>query len=252
MPARSPKSTSHSLRAPRNFSAALYAESIMRSTLRSGNAFSVEAETPGGTRGEAPARSPPALVRQFSSPSPYLVTRPPSPVPTPILLPFLFLPPDNLFAFGKRAPRRLISIFFARPSPSSLSPRLPKRQNSLCLRGGDGRRKERDADVGSCVIPSPELCIFLFVTAASRRRRRRRRCQCGSTSGGDGRTGKGSAGGSRLHGSRRREFIENENEERRVNGGTTAKESSSGNGSPPRRCRQRLQAAAESYAAHFA
>ena len=64
-----------------------------------------------------------------------------------------------LFQFSSRA-----------PPPSSLSPRLPKRQNSLCLRGGDGRRKERDADVGSCVIPSPELCIFLFVTAASRRR----------------------------------------------------------------------------------
>ena len=149
-----------------------------------------------------------------------------------------------LFQFSSRA-----------PPPSSLSPRLPKRQNSLCLRGGDGRRKERDADVGSCVIPSPELCIFLFrYGRLSPSRRRRRRCQCGSTSGGDGRTGKGSAGGSRLHGSRRREFIENENEERRVNGGTTATtEGSSGNGSPPRRrCRQRLQAAAESYAAHFA
>ena len=67
----------------------------------------------------------------------------PSPHPHPSPLPFLFLPPDNLFAFGKRAPpRRLISIFFARPSPLSLLAFLNVKIRCVCVEDTEEREEK--------------------------------------------------------------------------------------------------------------
>ena len=133
MPARSPKSTSHSLRAPRprNFSAVLYAESIMRSTLRSGNAFSGEAETPRETE----ATRPP-VARPHSGPTIFIA------VPKP-----------------RHSASLLLSLPSPHPHPSPL-PLSSSCRLTICLRSASERRAVLFQFSSRAPPPSSLLSLF--------------------------------------------------------------------------------------------